>query len=303
MAADVKILLLGASGQVGQALTARRPAGFGLVAPGRSQADFLVAGALARAVDQFRPALVINCAAYNQVDRAETEPALASRINGAAVEELAQACDPLAIPLIHFSTDYVFPDLPRGLYTEAHRPAPLNHYGHSKLQGERAAHAVAHNLVLRVSWVFSEYGQNMGARILAQAMQGVPLQAATDQYSSPTYAGHIADAVWALVPDLLAGQAGGLYHLSGLAGGEPAASRYELASALVDEARRLGLVADDFRVQPVLQSHWQTTALRPACSALCNDALAQRLGRPLPDWRAGVVQAVAGIRAKMPPFN
>lgn len=303
MATAVKILLLGATGQVGLALRASAPAHCDLLMPGRSQANFLEPGALARAVSNWRPALVINCAAYNQVDLAETERALASRINGEAVAELSAACDRLAIPLVHFSTDYVFPDRARGLYTETDPPAPLNHYGHSKLQGERAAASVARNLVLRVSWVFSEYGQNMGARILQQALQGQPVLAATDQYSSPTYAGHIAEVVWALLSDLLAGQSGGLYHLSGLAGNAPPASRFDLAQALIEAAQQAGLLADSYRVQPVLQNHWQTVAHRPACSALSHDLLAQQLGRSLPGWRAGVVRAVAGIRAKMQPFS
>ncbi|MBB3170013.1 dTDP-4-dehydrorhamnose reductase [Simiduia aestuariiviva] len=300
------ILLLGATGQVGQALLASRSTAYALVMPSRTQVNVETPGALANAVAAHNPHLVINCVAYNQVDGAEQNPELAARINAAAVAELAQACGERDIPLIHFSTDYVFAGKnPRGqppLYTEIEPPLPVNHYGKTKLAGERAALQYPRNLVLRVSWVFSEFAQNMGRRIIQQAATGQPLAMACDQYGSPTYAGHIAQTVWALVPALMQGEEGGLYHLSGTA----AASRYELAEALLAAAQVAGLVGSDCALTSVTQQDFMARSVspiaeRPQWSALGTEKLAQRLGRPLPHWRAGVELTVAGLARNLAP--
>lgn len=297
------VMLLGATGQVGQALVARQPADYQLLTPTRAAVDFERPGQLAQMVAAHKPALVINCVAYNQVDGAEQSPALATRINHTGVAELAEACARLAIPLVHFSTDYVFagkdPSAAPRLYTEQDPTGPVNHYGHTKLQGELAALGCARNLVLRVSWVFSEYGQNMGQRLLTQALANQPLRMAHDQYGSPTYAGHIAASLWALIPELLAGAPGGLYHLSGT----EAVSRYDLARALLDEALAEGVI----RTQPALTGVSQQAfiahstapiATRPQWSALGTGALAARLGQPVPSWRDGLKATVVGLRQR-----
>ncbi|UTA48140.1 dTDP-4-dehydrorhamnose reductase [Simiduia sp. 21SJ11W-1] len=299
------ILLLGATGQVGQALRASLPAEYFLTAPMRAEVDFQQAGELAATVSAHRPALVINCVAYNQVDGAELDPALAMRINHSAVAELAEACAAHDIPLIHFSTDYVFPGrtvedgaLP-ALYTEADAVGPVNHYGRSKLAGEQAVAAVARNLVLRVSWVFSEFGTNMGSRIVQQAARGQTLAMACDQFGSPTYAGHIAEAVWLLAAELLNGTQGGLYHLSGTA----AASRLELARALVGAATDAGIAAEGVSIKPVSQQQFAAQATspiapRPQWSPLCAAKLGERLGRTLPHWREGLARTVQGLKVR-----
>lgn len=314
------ILLLGGTGQVGQALLASQPLGYFMVTPGRAQLNFCTTGALAAAVAAHRPALVINCVAYNQVDGAEAEPERATQINYTAVAELASACDQQQVPLIHFSTDYVFPGKavatdsmsanrsstpPRpecpALYREADAVGPVNQYGLSKLRGEQAALASARNLVLRVSWVFSEFGQNMGQRIVEQVAAGNALRMAHDQFGSPTYAGHIAETVWALVPELIDGAQGGLYHLSGTA----AASRFELAEALLAAAKAAGLITAEPTLTAVSQQEFiqqsaRALAPRPQWSALGTRLLAQRLGRPLPHWREGLALTAAGLRGRWP---
>lgn len=297
------VMLLGATGQVGQALQACPHPDYPLATPGRAAVDFERPGQLARAVAAQRPALVINCVAYNQVDGAEQSPALATRINHTGVVELAEACARLAIPLVHFSTDYVFagkdPSAAPRLYTENDVTGPVNHYGHTKLLGEQAALCSARNLVLRVSWVFSEHGQNMGQRLLTQAMAGQPLRMAQDQYGSPTYAGHIAATLWALIPELLAGAPGGLYHLSGT----EAVSRYDLARALLDAAVAEGLICAMPSLVGVSQQAFIAhssvpVAPRPQWSALGTGALAARLGRPVPSWREGLQATVTGLRKR-----
>lgn len=300
-----KILLLGAGGQVGQALQASGPASYRLVTPGRVDLDLTVSEAIEPYILSTQADLVINCAAYNFVDKAEQERERCRLINATAVARMAAACERLAIPLVHFSTDYVFKGKPAGsgLYTEDEQPCPVNHYGHTKLAGERAALEQSRNLVLRVSWVFSEFGANMGSRMLAAASAGQPLRMANDQWGSPTYAGHIAETVWAMVPLLLRGEPGGLYHLSGLRGSEPAASRWDLAAGLVEAAIAAAMLPEDYRVDATTQAQWRAlfgapAADRPDFSALANDKLAERLGRALPHWQQGLAPSVAGLLAQ-----
>lgn len=299
-----KILILGATGQVGQALVRRCVAEFQLDLPSHQALDFLTEGALRSYIADSKPNLVINCVAYNQVDKAEIEKAKANRINGLAVEELTEACAKENIPLIHFSTDYVFPgkaaSVAQARYCESDATGPVNYYGHTKLKGELAARRFPANLVLRVSWVFSEYAKNMGRFIATQAQQGQPQRVATDQFGSPTYASHIASIVWQLVPELLAGEAGGLFHLSG----DEAVSRYQLAQAVVDELKAQGKAANHYAVEPTTQAQWIESAARasaikpanrPAFSALDSAKLAKRLGKPVPSWRQGITALIAAI--------
>ncbi|MDN3637778.1 dTDP-4-dehydrorhamnose reductase [Simiduia curdlanivorans] len=296
----MQIVILGATGQVGQALLSQLPSAYRVLTPSHSEVDFLVPGAISAYLDQSAANLVINCVAYNQVDKAESETALAQRINALAVEEIVNTCARLHIPLVHFSTDYVFPGKPalstEQPYLEAEAPGPVNFYGQSKYLGEQAALSVPANLVLRVSWVFSEFARNMGQQIANQALQGKILQVATDQFGSPTYAGHIAEVVWALVPELLAGAEGGLYHLSG----NEAVSRFQLAQAIVDELILQARVGSAYALVATTQAQWiaSTTspiAQRPNFSALGCAHLAERLGRPLKSWRVGLAALVAGI--------
>lgn len=296
----MKIVILGATGQVGQALLSQLPSAYRALTPTHRDVDFLVAGAVSAYLKRSAANLVINCVAYNQVDKAESETAIASRINALAVAEMADACESLHIPLVHFSTDYVFPGKParhtERPYIETETPGPVNFYGQSKYLGEQAALRAPANLVLRVSWVFSEFARNMGQQIATQALQGKRLQVATDQFGSPTYAGHIAEVVWALVPELLAGAEGGLYHLSG----NEAVSRFQLAQAIVDELIAQGRLGAQYALAATTQAQWmQSTqspiAQRPNFSALGCARLAQRLGRPVSSWRAGLTALVAGI--------
>ncbi|BFM13563.1 dTDP-4-dehydrorhamnose reductase [Simiduia litorea] len=296
----MKIVILGATGQVGQALLSQLPSDYCALTPSHYEVDFLVPGAISAYIADSAANLVINCVAYNQVDKAELEQDIANRINALAVEEIVAACEQLSIPLLHFSTDYVFPGksahISEQLYVEADTPGPINVYGQSKYRGEQAALSVAANLVLRVSWVFSEFARNMGKHIATQAMHGEPLCIATDQFGSPTYAGHIAEAVWALVPELLAGADGGLYHLSGNA----AVSRFQLAQAIVDELLVQGRVDAHYKLSATTQAQWMqsanvTIAQRPHFSALACSRLAGRLGRPVTSWRMGLAALVAGI--------
>lgn len=295
------VLILGASGQVGQALLAQLPVALTALTPSHAELDVLIPGALTDFVDRMRPALVINCVAYNQVDQAERDTALAERLNHGAVLELVNACAAQSIPLVHFSTDYVFPGKNAAedtrLYSETDATGPVNYYGVTKLAGERAALTQARNLVLRVSWVFSEFARNMGERLVAQAHAGVPMQVANDQFGSPTYAGHIAQVVWLLAAELLAGAEGGLYHLSGT----QAVSRYDLACAIVNEAKQQAWVDANYQPMPMSQVAWRasassTTANRPDWSALGCNKLSQRLRQPLPCWRDGLRALVSGLK-------
>ena len=279
------ILLLGKHGQVGRELGIHL-AGLGpLVAFGHAELDLADAPALRAALDRIRPALVVNAAAYTNVDRAEAEPAVAAAVNARAPGILAQYLAASGGALIHYSTDYVFDGFRGTPYTEDDAPNPLNVYGASKLAGERAiaTSGVAH-LILRTSWVYSEHGSNFVTTIRRLARTQRTLDVVNDQIGCPTWARTIARTTRQLI-ERCAGRIAdcqGLYHLA--AGGHT--TRYGLAEKIVAlMAQQPGDPAFvPPRLQAVATSRFPAPAVRPACSALATGRLASRFGITLPGW-------------------
>lgn len=283
-----RILLTGGTGQVGWALRTSLAAAGELWVPDKSALDIGSAEAIAAAVRGFRPQMIVNAAAYTDVDRAETEQPLANAINAVAPGILAQEARRQGAALVHFSTDYVFDGSKPSPYREDDAANPLNAYGRSKLAGERAVRASgAVHLILRLGWVFSSRRRNFLLAILGKAREQATLEVVSDQIGAPTWAGHIAEAVARCVGEFNCGASfdverfagyAGTYHLA--AGG--AASRFEFAAAIVD---RFGL---DLRLVPIASTALQAPARRPLNCLLACDKFRARFGFGLPEWQEGL---------------
>ena len=278
----MRILLTGRQGQVGWELErALAPLGE-LVATERASLELADADAIRRVVRQAKPDLIVNAAAYTAVDRAESEPELAMRINGAAPGILAEEAKRLGALLLHYSTDYVFDGAKGAPYLESDAPNPLNHYGRSKLAGERAIVASgARHLILRTSWVYGLRGKNFLLTILARARSGAPLRVVDDQHGTPNWCREIAAATAQIVARHADAQ--GVYHMS--AAGET--TWHGFACAILQEA---GIGTD---VQSVTTAEFSAAVARPRYSVLDSAKLAREIGIVLPDWRESLHRGMA----------
>lgn len=269
----MKLLLFGATGQVGARLLERVP---GAIAPTRAQCDFtrLDADTLERLLEQERPSHIINAAAYTDVDKAEAEPELAQRINGDAVAVLAQAAQRHGIALLHCSTDYVL-DGAGGPYRETARTNPLNAYGRSKQYGEQAA-LDAGARVFRLQWVYDTRGRNVYLTLRRLLAERDTLPVVADQWGAPSYAPHIAEALLRArdVPP-------GLYHMT--AAGFTSWHGFACAIAEGMDAR--------CTIAPILSAEYPAAATRPKDTRLDTGALAAH-GIALPHWRDGLKEAM-----------
>ncbi|HUK03676.1 MAG TPA: dTDP-4-dehydrorhamnose reductase [Burkholderiales bacterium] len=282
----MRILLTGRAGQVGSALE-RALAPLGEVcAFDRQGFDLLRPVEFRKAIGELNPAAIVNAAAYTAVDRAESEADLAFKVNSAAVGGLALAARSIGALLVHFSTDYVFDGEKASPYVESDAPNPLNVYGRSKLEGERAiAASGCRHLVFRTSWVYAPSGRNFLRSILAAARTQPELRVVDDQHGAPTSSLDIAAAVARILaaPDLA--QKGGFYHMT--AGGET--TWHGFARAILDaKGIRTPLVA-------IPSSEYSTAARRPRNSRLSSAKLAADFGVVLPDWREGLAAVLRAV--------
>ena len=288
----MKILLLGKNGQVGWELQ-RSLAPLGeLHALDRHSTglcgDVSNLAGLAETVRALRPDVIVNAAAYTAVDRAESEPELARCINALAPATLAQEAQRLGAWLVHFSTDYVFDGSGSRPWRENDTPAPLNVYGHTKLEGERliAQHCAQH-LILRTSWVYAARGGNFAKTMLRLAQERDRLTVINDQFGAPTGAELLADITAHALRSLPSQpQLAGIYHAA--ASGETtwhAYAKHVIAHAqLVNSAIKI----KSTEVAEVPTSAFPTPARRPHNSRLDTSKLQANFGLTLPDWRVGV---------------
>jgi dTDP-4-dehydrorhamnose reductase len=286
----VKILLLGRDGQLGWELE-RALAPLGAVAAlGSRELDLADADALVRTVRELRPEAVVNAAAYNAVDRAESEPERAQAVNGHAPGILAEEAGKVGAVLIHYSSDYVFDGRKGSAYTEDDEPQPLSAYGRSKLAGEGAVLAASGgHLVLRTAWVYSTRRDSFVSKVLQWSRRQQTVRIVDDQVSNPTWARGLAEAS-ALVLGRgreYAFERAGLYHLAG----DGFASRY----AWAQEILRLDPHAEEQvtkEVLPAATAEFPAAATRPSFSALDCARFQRVFGLQLPDWRHSLALAM-----------
>ena len=275
----MKLLVFGQSGQVARELARRLPADMTATFLGRDRADLSDPAACAAAIAAQEADAVINAAAWTAVDKAETEEAAASVINGDAPGAMARACVAKGMPFLHISTDYVFDGKGTAPFTPADPVAPQNAYGRSKLAGEIAVRdSGARHVILRTSWVVSAHGANFVKTMLRLGAERDSLNVVADQIGGPTPAAAIADALIAIARKMGQGASGGTYHFSGA----PDTSWADFARAIMAQA---GLSC---AINDIPSSAYPTPATRPLNSRMDCSTLTRDFGIPRPDWRAGL---------------
>lgn len=290
----MRILLTGASGQLGGALAARLT-DHDVVASDRAELDLENSGAITNAIDRTRPHLILNCAAYTAVDNAERETERAEKINGIAPGLLASAAKTVGAGLIHFSTDYVFDGRGTMPYRETDVCNPLNTYGRTKLQGERAiASSGGDCLIIRTAWVYGPKGKNFLQSMLRSGATKPKLRVVADQIGAPTSVLVLASLVKEIVlrmegkPADYLRRHGGILHAT--CSGET--TWHGFASAIFEEAQKRGARMKVEAVEPIMTAEYPTLARRPAYSVLDLTRLNREYNIfPLP-WRDALSQVM-----------
>ncbi len=273
----MKYLIAGRNGQLARAFIRKlEERALDFKAPDESHLDITDSDSVNRGVDSYKPDVIINCAAYNLVDKAEQEREKAFAVNAAGPAYLARAAAKRKAFVVHFSSDYVFDgQKENGLYSEYDATNPLNEYGWSKLKGESAVRKENDNsLVFRLSWVFGEGKQNFIHKLLEWTKKSEYLKIACDEFSVPTYTNTVADITLKALEQGVTG----LYHLTN----SGFCSRYEWAQAVF---RDLGI--NKF-IRPVTSDIFNFLARRPKFSAMSNENLSRLLDIRIPSWEEGV---------------
>lgn len=288
----MKVLLTGANGQVGQAIQrilAKHQVP--CVALPRQALDISQAEAVMACYQHHQPTVVINAAAYTAVDKAEQQAEQAFAINALGPEYLAQACAAWRIPLVHFSTDYVFDGTQSTPYSEKDPANPQSVYGMSKWQGEQAIRATwPEHYIIRVSWVFGVAGANFVKTMLRLAQERDVLRVVADQYGNPTSAASIAALVQQLLPFVVHKQHCGTYHFSNT----PSTTWHGFATEIVRQAQtRRPLTVQE--VLAISTEDYPTPAKRPQNSVLNTDLIQQTFGIELSDWRQELTQVLTQL--------
>ena len=292
----MKVFVVGRTGQLARELAGIAwPDGIQFVQAGRDQCDLGDPVAIADALLAARPDVVVNAAAYTAVDRAETEPEIARRINAAGPAALACGCAELGAALVHVSTDYVFDGRKNGAYREDDPVNPLSVYGRTKLEGERAVRdTLPRHVIIRTSWVFSAQGSNFVKTMLRIGPERGEVRVVADQFGSPTSARHIAQAIATIVTAVSEDRGTwGTFHF---ASAEPV-SWFDFARAIFDAAELPAPV----KVSPITAAEFGAAAQRPANSVLDCARIRAAYGIERPSWRAALNQTLAELETAETP--
>ena len=298
-----RILLTGANGQIGTELAIVLPPLGEVIALDRQQLDLSKPDDIRRTIQEIRPTLIVNAAAYTAVDQAEKQEAVAQAINADAPAWIAREAKKIGAGLVHYSTDYVFDGSKHSPYEESDPPNPLSVYGKTKLAGEQAIQDVGlPHLIIRTAWVYGTRGRNFLLTILRLASQREELRIVDDQFGAPTWCRDIARGTASVLARLMADREGALslpetgevYHMTA----DGVTNWHDFAVAILEEASHVpanvswlraategrSLVAK--RLSPITTAQYPTPARRPAYSVLSSSQLAQRFGVRLSEWRA-----------------
>jgi dTDP-4-dehydrorhamnose reductase len=287
----MKILVLGAGGQVGRAVAKAAPAGRTLTLKSHQDLDIGDEFAVSATLAQARPAWIVNCAAYTAVDRAESEPALAIAINDTAVGVLARAAALQGCRLLHLSTDFVFDGASNQAYLPADPANPLSVYGISKLGGERRVLGESRDgIVLRTAWVYDSTGRNFVLTMLRLMRERQEVRVVCDQIGAPTWASSIAAAIWGLIG---ADAPSGIFHWTDLG----VASWYDFAVAIEEEAVARGLLPRAVPIVPIATADYPTPAARPRFSVLDTTSTRAIVNTPANHWRHNLRNMLDELRS------
>jgi dTDP-4-dehydrorhamnose reductase len=272
----MKILVTGSYGQLGNSLRKvfEKDPELEVTYTDYDTLDITDREAVTSCMTENRYDLIINCAAYTAVDKAETDEILASALNTRAVGNLGEAAAKTGTKVIHISTDYVFAGENFRPYAENDEPYPQGIYGRTKLEGEGLLTSFCKNaMIIRTAWLYSEFGKNFVKTMLQLAETHPQLRVVCDQIGTPTYAGDLAEAIYAIVKHEQ--WVPGIYHFTD----EGVASWYDFAVAIFEEAGK------SVSVTPVPTSEYPTPAKRPLYSVLCKGKIKSTFGLTIPYWR------------------
>ncbi len=288
----MRALITGAGGQLGVELL-KTAKDFEVVGLKHTDLDIRDSAAVDAAMEQQRPDVIINAAAYNAVDDAEKEPDLAFQVNATGPGNLARAAQRIGARIIHISTDYVFDGKSKNVpYKPGDSTNPLNTYGKSKLAGEQeVARATADHLIIRTSWLFSSHGRNFLQLILTALKEGKPVRAVKDQASVPTACRGLAEVIW-----LCANRDGprGVAHWVD----RGRATRYDQAVAIREMAQELGLITGSDPIEAALSKYFKSAAVRPRFTVMDASELSRRLGKKQRHWTEWLREVLEEIYLK-----
>lgn len=283
----MKILLLGHKGMLGSDLLAKLSTDHEVVGMDKEEIDIVSASECKTAIKEIEPNIVINAAAYTNVDGCETAKDECFAVNAEAVKNIAEACRNKNIHIIHFSTDYVFDGTARQPYKEDHPYNPINTYGDSKLAGERYLRSLSDNYILiRTAWLYGVKGKNFVQAILDKAKTTNKLTVVDDQTGSPTYSKDLAAAVDILIEK----KAKGIFHVTN----RGSCSWYQFAVKILRES---GL--DNIEVTPIKSAQLQRPAKRPSYSVLSMQRFVETTGKTMQPWQLALQDYLESVKTRL----
>ena len=292
----MKILLTGSKGQVGFELNKKLSALGQVIAIDREELNLEDAQAIRSFIDQIKPEIIINPAAYTAVDKAESEPEIAYQINTLAPEVLAEKATELNIPLVHFSTDYVFDGLKKDAYVETDLTNPQSVYGKTKCEGEEKVRTHEKHIILRTSWVFGSHGNNFLKTMLRLIQEKDSLNIVDDQWGSPASASMLSEVTFKIVDTIFKNKNFndyGTYHVT--TDGETNWQQY--ASLISNELIKLNvkIKCGSDQIRPIVTSEYPTLAKRPLNSRLNCEKIKKTFMLELPHWESEVKKVLREV--------
>jgi dTDP-4-dehydrorhamnose reductase len=281
------ILITGAKGQLGSELkvVSQNYYGYDFIFTDTDSLDITNIGQTSEFISNSKPDWIINCAAYNFVDKAETEPEQALLINGTAVKNITEVIRGSECRFIHISSDYVFNGQSNVPYNEYDAPNPVTAYGRSKLAGEKYALLHQGSMIIRTSWLYSSFGNNFVKTILRHASGNESIKVVFDQTGTPTYAADLAESIMNIISGVIRNRIAmnsGIYNYSN----EGVCTWFDFAREIVNEA---GLSC---KVLPVLSKDYKQAAQRPAYSVMDKGKIKDNYGLSIPHWRTSLVKCM-----------
>lgn len=287
----MRVLLLGAGGQVGRAVVSANPYPSRLLALTRAELDLADTGSVERVLTETQPDWIVNAAAFTAVDLAEQRTEEARALNDRAVGHLVRVAGQIKARLLHLSTDFVFDGESSRPYRPGDVPRPLSVYGTTKLAGEvHVLTGAARGVVVRTAWVYASVGRNFVLTMLKLMAERDEVRVVSDQIGTPTWAGGLGRLIWDLIE---ADVEQGIYHWTDLG----VASWYDFAVAIREEAFTRGLLARETPVIPITTAEYPVVARRPAFSVLDSVATRRRVATRPAHWRQNLRIMLDELRA------
>lgn len=281
------ILITGANGQLGNELkvVSKNFYGYHFIFADIDTLDITSRDQISEFIKKSAPDWIINCAAYNFVDKAENEPDQALLVNGTAVKNITEVISGSECRLIHVSSDYVYDGQSNIPYNESVTAKPLSAYGRSKLEGEKYALMHQGSMIIRTSWLYSSFGNNFVKTILRNAAEKESLKVVFDQTGTPTYAADLAGAIMSIISGVIRNRIAmnsGIYNYSN----EGVCTWYDFACEIIKEARL------NCSVHPVLTKDYHQAAQRPAYSVMDKSKIKENYGLTIPYWRSSLTNCL-----------